>query len=56
MTELTQEQVREKCDLIYIEMPSGLHIAIDATYIEQVEHFKVKLPTGEVLNTRKLKK
>ena len=54
MKVLTKEEAKDTMELIYIEMPSGFHIAIDATYIDQVKDFTLTLPTGEKLNTRKL--
>lgn len=54
MKELTQAEAQDKMELVYIEMPSGFHIAIDSTYLDQVEDFKIVLPTGEVLDTNKL--
>jgi hypothetical protein len=54
MKELSKQEADEKMELIYIEMPSGLHIGIDASYLDQVGDFKLKLPTGEVLDTKKL--
>jgi len=54
-TQYTEEEARDKMELVYIEMESGFHIAIDFTYIDQVEEFKLILPTGEVLDTKKIK-
>jgi len=54
MKELSNIEVEEKCDLIFIEMESGFHLAVDASYLEQVGDFKMKLPTGETLDTSKL--
>jgi hypothetical protein len=54
MKELTKKEADNKMELIYIEMPSGFHIAIDSTYVDQVDDFKIKLPTGEILDTKKL--
>ena len=49
---MTKEEANEKCELVYIETESGFHIALDLTYMEQVEEFKITLPTGEVIDTR----
>jgi len=46
------EQAREKMELVYIETESGFHIALDFSYIDQVGDFKIKLPTGETIDTR----
>lgn len=54
MNELTKKEADEKMDLIYIEMPSGFHIGIDESYLRDVGDFKIKLPTGEILDTQKL--
>jgi len=53
--QLTEEEARDKTEMIYIEMESGFHIAIYHTYMDQVEEFKLILPTGEVLDTETLK-
>ena len=53
--QLTEEEAREKTEMIYIEMQSGFHIALDHTYMDQVEEFKILLPTGEVVDTQLLK-
>ena len=54
-TQLTEEQAREKTEMIYVEMESGFHLALDHTYMDQVEEFKILLPTGEILDTKELK-
>lgn len=56
MRVLTQEEVNEKIELIYIETNSGFHIGLDFSYIDQVGDFKITLPTGEEIDTKKLKK
>lgn len=50
----SKEEADEKMELVYIEMPSGFHIAVDFTFIDQVEDFKLKLPTGEELDTNEI--
>lgn len=50
--QLTQTEVDEKCDFVYIETESGFHIALDFTYIDQVGDFVIKLPNGEEINTK----
>jgi len=54
MTELPQNEALKRMELIFIEMPSGFHIAIDATYLDQVGDFTLTLPTGEILDTKDL--
>ncbi|HZK70621.1 MAG TPA: hypothetical protein VFD03_03745 [Clostridia bacterium] len=51
MIQLNKKQAEEKMELVYIEMPSGFHIGIDFSYIDQVGDFKLTLPTGEILDT-----
>lgn len=53
--EFTKAQADEKMDLIYVETPSGFHIGLDFTYIDQVGDFKITLPTGEVIDTATIK-
>ena len=53
--EYSQQDALEKMELIYLETDSGFHIALDATYIDQVGDFEIKLPTGEIINTAELK-
>jgi len=53
--QLTEEEARDKTEMIYVEMESGFHIAVDHTYMDQVEEFKLLLPTGEVLDSETLK-
>jgi hypothetical protein len=55
MKVLTNEESKDKTELIYIESPLGFHIALDLTYIDQVGDFIITLPTGEVINTKDLK-
>jgi len=50
--QLTKTEADEKCDFVYIETESGFHIALDFTYIDQVKDFIIKLPTGEVIDTK----
>ena len=54
MRVLTKDEANEVMDLIYIETESGFHIGIDASYIDQVKDFKLKLPTGEIINTKEI--
>ena len=54
MKELTKKEAEDKMNLIYIEMSSGFHVGIDATYLDQVGDFKITLPTGEILDTKKI--
>jgi len=54
--EITKEEAESKMELVYIEMPSGFHIAIDASYLDQEGDFTIKLPTGEKLDTKDLGK
>ena len=54
MKVLTNQQVTDKCELVYIETASGFHIALDVTFIEQVGDFEIILPTGEIISTKDL--
>ena len=55
--ELTKEEASEKMELVYIETEkSGFHIGLDFSYIDQIGDFLITLPTGEVINTKNLKK
>ncbi len=54
LTEISEEQAKDKMDLVYLETPLGFHIGLDSTYIEQVGDFELNLPTGEILDTKKL--
>lgn len=53
--QLTAEEAGEKCELIFLEMESGFHIALDHTFMDQVDEFKLLLPTGEVIDTKLIK-
>ena len=50
--ELTKEEADDKMNLMYIEMESGFHIGIDATYLEQVGDIELLLPTNEMLKIK----
>jgi hypothetical protein len=52
---LSKKEADEKMELEYIETESGFHIGLDATYMDQVEDFKIVLPTGEVIDTNDIK-
>jgi excisionase family DNA binding protein len=49
--ELVSDEERGKANLIYLETPCGFHIALDASYIDQVGDFTITLPTGETVST-----
>jgi hypothetical protein len=51
---IPEKEALNKCELLYIETSSGFHIGLDATYLDQEEDFKILLPTGELINTKKL--
>lgn len=53
-TTIPKTTAQETMDLIYIETLSGFHIALDATYLDQVGNFIIELPTGEIINTANL--
>jgi hypothetical protein len=53
-TELSKQEADDKMELVYLETPSGMHIGLDATYIDQVGDFEIILPTGEKINTKNL--
>ncbi len=49
--EYTEEEAKAKMELIYLETESGFHIALDASYIDQIGDFEITLPTGETIYT-----
>ena len=53
--QLTEEEARDKTEMIYVEMESGLHLGVDFTYMDQVEEFKLVLPTGEIFDSSQMK-
>lgn len=55
MKELSKREAKDVMELIYIESDSGFHIGLDLTYLDQVGDFKIILPTGEEIDTSKLK-
>lgn len=54
IVELTPDEAKNKMDLVYLEAESGFHIGLDASYLEQMGDFKIKLPTGEIIDTKNL--
>ena len=52
---LSKQEMDAKGDLLYLELDSGFHLALDFSYIDQVGDFKIELPTGEIINTKDFK-
>lgn len=52
--EIPEKEALKKMELVYIETLTGFHIALDVTYLEQIGDFEIKLPTGEIINTKYL--
>lgn len=55
--QLSKEEWDDKTSdgIAYIETDKGFHIALDATFMDQVDDFEIKLPTGEIINTKYVK-
>ena len=41
---LTTEEAFEKCEFVFIEHDCGFHLALDATYLEQVANIVLNCP------------
>jgi hypothetical protein len=54
LKELSKQEADTTMELIYIQTPSGFHIGIDATYVDQVGDFEIILPTFEKISTKNL--
>lgn len=54
MEVISRIEASQKADLVYVETTSGFHIGLDNSYIRDVGHFKITLPTGEEIDTSKL--
>lgn len=54
---LTKEEAHKKCEFVYIECDCGFHLALDATYIEQVDDIVMTCPSCLIIdniNTKKI--
>lgn len=49
MKRLTKEEANEVMELEYVECDCGFHLALDASYLDQVDDIKINCPSCDAL-------